>query len=96
MAFVLKKNKAFEFQIEGSEKVYEIPAIDTFNADEIEAFRKLMGSSDLKNNIETFKEVLFSKCEGLDAEGLSDYQYLMILRAYEESQKADGLSMGES
>ncbi len=93
MAFVLKKKADFEFQIEGSDTIYTIPAIDTLNLDEVEALRSIRGSQNLKKNMDTFKKVLFSKCEGLEEANLSDFQMLLILQAYEESQ---GEKVGES
>lgn len=93
MAFVLKKKEDFEFQIEGSEKIYTIPAIDTLTFDEVEALRSIRGSQNIKENMETFKNVLFAKCEGLEEANLSDFQMLLLLKAYEESQ---GEKVGES
>ena len=92
MAFVLKKKADFEFQIEGSDRIYTIPAIDTLSFDEVEALQKIRGSEDLGLIKDTFQKVLFDKCEGLDEEHLSDYQLLMVLQAY---QKEQGLA-GES
>lgn len=93
MAFVLKKKEDFEFQIEGSEKIYTIPAIDTLSLEEVDALRKLRGSDNLSENMETFKKVLFDKCEGLEEANLSDFQMLIILQEYEKSQ---GQKVGES
>lgn len=90
MAFVLKKKQDFEFQVEGAEKIYTIPAIDTFNADEIQAFQELRGTENITEAIEAFKKTLFSKCEGIEGAALSDYQLMLVLKAYIESQ-ADSL-----
>lgn len=93
MAFVLKKKADFEFQIEGDERIYTIPAIDTLSFDEVEALRKIRGSEDLNQIKETFQKVLFDKVEGLDEANLSDYQLLIVLQAYQREQ---GLNTGES
>lgn len=93
MAFILKKKADFEFQIEGSEKIYTIPAIDTLSLDEVEALEKIRGSEDLKLIKDTFQKVFFDKCEGLSEAGLSDYQLLMVLQAYQAEQ---GVAAGES
>ena len=92
MAFVLKKKADFEFQIEGSERIYTIPAIDTLSFDDVAALQRIRGSEDLNLIKETFQKVLFDKCEGLNEANLSDYQLLMILQAY---QKEQGLDTGE-
>lgn len=93
MAFILKKKADFEFQIEGSEKIYTIPAIDTLSLDEVEALEKIRGSEDLKLIKDTFQKVFFDKCAGLSEAGLSDYQLLMVLQAYQAEQ---GVAAGES
>ena len=85
-AFILKKKADFEFQIEGSDKIYTIPAIDTLSLDEVETLRGIRTQNNLKENMETFKKVILDKCEGLAEANLSDFQMLLILRAYEESQ----------
>ncbi len=93
MAYVLKKKADFEFQIEGNEKVYTIPAVDTLSIDEVDALQQIQGSSDLNLIKDTFQKVFFDKCEGLGEAGLSDYQLLILLQAY---QKEQGMATGES
>lgn len=95
MAFVLKKNQDFQFQIEGTEKTYTIPAIDTFNVDEIEVFRKLQDTKSLRANLNAIRHILLEKMDDREGLNLSDYQWLMIINAYSASQNANGASSGE-
>lgn len=95
MAFVLKKNQNFDFQIEGAEKTYTIPAIDTFNVDEIEIMRHLKDTKSLRTNLNAIRGVLMSKMEDTEGLSLSDFQWLLILKAYMESQDANGAGSGE-
>ena len=89
--FVLKKKKAFLFQIEGNRTTYSIPAVSKLPIADVEDFQKIQ-QVDLAEQMEIAKEFVLKYNPELEEADIGASEYLEIFGAYAKSQNNAGES----
>lgn len=85
------------FVIEGANRTYEIPAMNSLNFDQGAEIALIQDENDFKKRWRKIKKFLLDMAPELESEGLADIEYVTIYSSYDAyNRNANAAETGES